>query len=332
MKFAETSEITFDAQYTPDGKRVATAQVSGFVEIFDVTTDTVSKISSFKRHKDSCRSIRFYSDEKFLSCASNGSIGFGTGDNIEWLRKKTAVGANVIEKWGDHCFVVGDDNGMLEGYDLRTPATNGPLFRCTEHDDFISSVIFGKNDMLVSGAGDSRLGVFDLRTKKLFALSDEQEDEILSLEIIKDGEKVVCGGQTGTIALFQWGDFGDQKDRLPDHPESVDAMVKISEDAIVTGCSDGKLRVVSLYSQIHGNRILSVLGDHDDNSINGLTISPDQKEIVSCSVDSQIRFWSVEKALEALEVEDERERPKKKTKIAGENTQKMQAKAFFDEL
>merc|ERR1719211_243653 len=32
--------------------------------------------------------------------------------------------------------------------------------------------------------------------------------------------RVACGGQTGVMSFFQWGDFGDQKDRMADHPES----------------------------------------------------------------------------------------------------------------
>ena len=57
--------------------------------------------------------------------------------------------------------------------------------------------------------------------------------------------------QSGTVGIFSWGDFGDVSDRLLGHPESVDAMAAISEDVIVTGSSDGMIRVVG----IHPNKV-----------------------------------------------------------------------------
>ena len=53
--------------------------------------------------------------------------------------------------------------------------------------------------------------------------------------------------QSGTVGIFSWGDFGDVSDRLLGHPESVDAMVALSDDIVVTGSSDGMVRVVGVH-------------------------------------------------------------------------------------
>lgn len=382
MKFCQTSDHVFDVQYSPDGSRVACSLVTGYIEIFNVSTSSAcstttvpndenadqdqkttttattatasscsssspTKVGAWKRHKESCRTIRYYGDNRLLSCASNGSIGCGPGEDFVWIRRHTGTGVNSLLTWGEHCFVYGDDKGSIGAYDMRIESTKGPIMEFSEQSDFISSMIWGTKDgagadraagdptMLVAGCGDSTLGVYDVRMKRLHALSDEQEDEILSLELLKGGDKVVCGGQTGILSIFSWGDFGDQKDRIVGHPASVDCMVRISEDALVTGCEDGKLRVVSVYAQAVGNRILSVVGDHGDDPVQGLTIRPsDGKEIASCGMDNMVRFWSTDEALSALETD--KERPSKKPKVnpveQKSNTQKMQAKAFFSDL
>ena len=74
--------------------------------------------------------------------------------------------------------------------------------------------------------------------------SEQIEDELLSLVVMKRGRKVVCGSQEGVLDIFSWDEFGDVSDRFPGHPNSVDALLKIDEDTIVTGSSDGLIRCV----------------------------------------------------------------------------------------
>ena len=54
--------------------------------------------------------------------------------------------------------------------------------------------------------------------------------------------------------------------RFPGHPETVDCMLKIDESMLLTGSSDGLIRVVS----IQPNKILGVVGDHDDFPVEGM--------------------------------------------------------------
>ncbi len=48
--------------------------------------------------------------------------------------------------------------------------------------------------------------------------------------------------------------------RYPGHPESVDALVAFDEDTLLTGSSDGVIRIVSVLP----NKLLGVLGQHPD--------------------------------------------------------------------
>lgn len=111
--------------------------------------------------------------------------------------------------------------------------------------DYISG--FATNpaqDHLLATSGDGRLTAYDLRKNALAGKSDELDDELLSVAVIKNGRKIVCGSQDGVLVIFSWGTWGDMSDRFPGHPDSVEALLKVDEDTVLTGSSDGIIRYV----------------------------------------------------------------------------------------
>ena len=90
--------------------------------------------------------------------------------------------------------------------------------------------------------------------------------------VIKGGRKVVVGTQSGVLNVYSWGAMNDCSDRFPGHPESVDALVKFDEDTLLTGSSDGAIRIVN----IQPNRLLGLVGAHADLPIECLSLSTDK--------------------------------------------------------
>lgn len=130
---------------------------------------------------------------------------------------------------------------------------------------------------LCATCADGCLSVYDIRrsgTKGLIAMSDFQEDELLTMTIVGNGTKVVCGSQLGPLLIFKWGDFGDQKERILGHQESVDCIAKISKGAVLTGSSDGKVRAVAVNHWRIKEGICWVAADHK-LPVNQVAISPD---------------------------------------------------------
>jgi len=120
-----------------------------------------------------------------------------------------------------------------------------------------------------------------------YTQSDNQDDEILSLSLVKKSQKLLCGTQTGTLLLFSYNFWGDTSDRFPGHPQSLDALLKIDEDTVLTGSSDGLVRAVQLLP----NTLLGVLGGHDGFPVEGLGFSAGRKMVGSLSHDEYIRLW-----------------------------------------
>jgi hypothetical protein len=113
---------------------------------------------------------------------------------------------------------------------------------------------------------------------------------LAAVAVLKGGKKVVTGSQGGVIALWSWGYWADCSDRFPGHPESVESLVKWDEDTVLTGSSDGGLRIVGVLP----NRLLGVLGEHEGGMpIEQLALSGDRKLLASASHEAGIALWDM---------------------------------------
>lgn len=168
----------------------------------------------------------------------------------------------------------------------------------SHHEDFISDMALAESSgTLVVTSGDGRLSAINLKAGKVEGVSDQIEDELLSVAIIKGGKKVVAGTQDGILNIYSWGKWADLDDRHPGHPQSIDAMLKLDENTLVTGSSDGILRVVG----VQPSKLYGVLGEHEDYPIEGLSWSFDRSLIASISHDDTVRFWDARILMEPEE-------------------------------
>lgn len=157
----------------------------------------------------------------------------------------------------------GDDDGVIKIWDLRLAANKKQscVMKFQDHEGTISDMVLNdEKTMLLSAACDGCLGVFDLRKPELYAMSDNLEEDLTSICISKYGKKVLCSSSEGVINIFSWDWFGDIKDRIIGHPNSIDTMIKYDEDTVITGSEDGLIRAVSVLP----NKIIAILGDPTD--------------------------------------------------------------------
>ncbi|KAL5168922.1 WD repeat-containing protein 55 [Glycine soja] len=105
------------------------------------------------------------------------------------------------------------------------------------HESAVNRLINLTESTVVSGDNDGCI--------KAQARSEFSEDELLSVVLMKNGRKVVCGSQTGIILLYSWGCFKDCSDQFTDlSSNSIDAMLKLNEDRIITGSEN---RIINLF-------------------------------------------------------------------------------------
>lgn len=159
---------------------------------------------------------------------------------------------------------------------------------------------------LLSTSTNGTLGVYDLRKgnnakDKLYALSDQMEEEYLCLSLVKDEQKVAVGTSSGAIGIFNWDWFGDVKDRVIGHPEGVECMVKYNENVLLTGGEDGWVRVVGLFPSA-----VNLFQKHEEDSdepasISGIDMSHDSRILGTISHDCSINFYDLTEISDQLD-------------------------------
>lgn len=91
-------------------------------------------------------------------------------------------------------------------------------------------VIDDSRNFMLTSSLDGYLSVFDLRVqsnneKSLYARSDCMEEDLTDLCLVKGGRFVCASTSEGNLLLFKWDFFGDFKDRIVGHPNSINTMV-----------------------------------------------------------------------------------------------------------
>ncbi|WIA29086.1 hypothetical protein OEZ86_011597 [Tetradesmus obliquus] len=214
-----------------------------------------------------------------------------SGKAVTRLTKAHSAGINRLLGIPEQpsLLAAGDMDGGLCIWDLRSQQH---VLKYNKHSDYISGLtVSEKQQALLAVSGDGTLSVHDLRSCKVLARSeDDADDELMSVAVVKNGKKVVCGSTSGVLAIWSWGYWNDCSDRFPGHPESVDALVTYDEDTLITGSSDGALRIVSILP----NKLLGVLGEHEeDMPVERLAMAADKSLLASVSHDACVKLWDL---------------------------------------
>ncbi|TDH65833.1 hypothetical protein CCR75_002055 [Bremia lactucae] len=292
----------FDIDFHPKANIVAVGCIDGVVQIYKYSDEMNTKLIDIKNHQEAVRALLFSPDGQTLYTASTDKSirAFDIQGKPVWAEMRAHDHpVNRLHELSDNVFVSGDDQGCIKIWDTRQHRC---LSEFKEHTDYISGfATTSAQDHLLATSGDGRLSAYDLRKNALVGKSDELDDELLSIAVIKNGRKIVCGSQDGVLVIFSWGIWGDMSDRFPGHPDSVEAVLKVDEDTILTGSSDGIVRVV----QLHPNKLLGVIGDHEDFPVENLKFTYDRKIIGSVSHTNKVHFWDVAYLFEDDDEEDE---------------------------
>lgn len=297
----ECGEQVFDIAFHPRDRFIAAGLIDGTVKLYNYNVLDENggnrEVLSLNHHQKACRGLQFNeAGDRLFTISSDKSLQIidGTGNvilNIEDAHDEAINKCFGLYELGPDIITTGDDSGCVKIWDTRLAMnTKAAVMSWQIHQDYIAGFAYSHDKQtLLSCSGDATLGVYDIRNNTT-AISDDQESEITSLEIIKGGKKVVCGTQDGVVLIFSWGKWGDCTDRFPGHPEGIETFLKIDESTIMTGSTDGLIRVV----EILPNKVLGIVGDHDNFPVECIRASGDRKYLASIAHDDVVRFWNID--------------------------------------
>jgi len=275
---------------------VASGLINGDVILHSFQTSTEGRIEEeWLHHKKAVRDIDFTEDGKRLySVGKDKSIicvDVESGKLKRRIKKAHENPIYSIAMTGDTFIATGDDNGVLKCWDMRSKTCTMEFKEC---EDYISDMVVEDNKIVIASSGEGTLTAFNVRRKRMDLQTELFDSDLLCLAKVKNGQKLVCGTSEGVLNMFHWGQWGNISDRFPlKKNRSIDSLVAISDDIVITGTSDGFLRAVHILP----SRVLGPVGRHmEDFPILNLSLTHDQTCVVSCSHDERVKFWNVEEA------------------------------------
>lgn len=198
----------------------------------------------------------------------------------------------MIHALSPQSLLLGTDSSALHVYDLRIPYSKvsaRPEQSHHPHDDYISSLTpLPASDTSTSGfskqwvtTGGTTLAVTDLR-RGVLVRSENQDEELVSSVYMgglpssgtSRGEKVIVGGASGILTLWEKGQWDDQDDRIyvdrnSDGGDAVETM-SIAPDylgkVVAVGLGNGMVKFV----RIGPNKVVSEAVHDEVDGVVGL--------------------------------------------------------------
>ncbi|KAJ9224797.1 hypothetical protein DTO169C6_2717 [Paecilomyces variotii] len=259
-----------------------------------------------RRHKGSCRTLAYGIDGETLYSA-------GTDGIVKAAKTETGVVENkiiippvndrtgsqvdaptVIHALSPQTLILATDSSALHLYDLRIPysaVSAKPEQTHHPHDDYVSSLTpLPPSETSTSGfskqwvtTGGTTLAVTDLR-RGVMVRSEDQEEELISSVYIgglastgsSRGEKVIVGGASGVLTLWEKGAWDDQDERIivdrgTAGGESLETLTLVPEELgkgkmIAVGLGDGRVEFVT----IGANKVVSKVMHDEVEGVVGL--------------------------------------------------------------
>ncbi|EFA86254.1 WD40 repeat-containing protein [Heterostelium album PN500] len=278
----------FSVNFHPTDDLVVVSDAEGRVKLFKYGLEENKSMFALRPHKSGCREACFSTDGKYIFTASSDCsmkvIDVNTG-SVLYTREEAHDDAinTLISK--DFMVFTGDDEGTVKVWDMRQ---QNIVCEFQEHADYISDIITINDRHVVATSGDGGLSIYNFVRRSLDDISEKTDNELLSVASLENDQTLVCGTQDGTILIFDIHNLETPK-KFVGHPQSVDSIVKVSNDSFLSGSSDGMIRYVG----IKPRKLLGVIGEHSTFPVERIAISRDNRYLGSISHDLSLKFWNV---------------------------------------
>ncbi|PRQ38152.1 putative transcription factor WD40-like family [Rosa chinensis] len=279
-------KLAFDLDFHPSQQLVTTGLTDGHLHLYRYSSggSLPERVLEVHAHSESCRAALFVNGG---SAILTGSLDHTilqyveTGSAIACLENAHDDAINRLINLTASTIASGDDGGCIKLWDTRQRSCCNSF---NAHQDYISDMTFSADSMKVLGTRN-----------KVLDESEFSEDELLSVVIMKNGQKVICSSQTGNILLYSWGCFKDCSDRCIDlSPISVDALFKLDEDRLIAGSETGLISLVGILP----NRVIQPIAEHSEYPVERLAFSHDKKFLGSIAHDQMLKLWDMDDILQ----------------------------------
>jgi len=199
-----------------------------------------------------------------------------------------------------HGAVSGDEDGTVKLWDFRAKKC---ALSSKRFEEFVSSFHTDEDrHILIAASGEGTIQSYDLRMNKAATQSEVYSSELNCLSAVRENTKLVVGSGEGILYLFNQDSYGYHSDQYPGHPDSINSLVAVTDNVVLTGCEDGTIRAVHLFP----HRFVGQVGHHgDEMPVEKMDVSSAGDTIASIGHDNRVKFWNIS-YLEKMDYERKR--------------------------
>lgn len=281
-----------DISFHPENDLIAVADMDGQIILFEYSNDKNVAKKKLQIHKKTVRSIEFDSAGRHLYSGSKDKsfkiTDLETGQIKLKIPKAHESPVNQVRPVNEFICATGDEDGMVKLWD---PRSGKSVLECDDFTDIVKDLYVDKDcRLMIAASGEGTIMSYNLRGKKSDVQSEFYEGEMNCLAVVHHDSKLVCGCGDSRLYMYNWDQFGYHSADFPGHPDSVNDMVAVTDNVVITGCEDGTIRAVHLYP----HRFLGAVGHHEGNfPIERLDVSATGEFVASVSHDQKVKFWNI---------------------------------------
>lgn len=289
-----STNVLVHIAFSPDGKRLAIANMDGKPRVFDLATR--AEALSFAGHAGSCEGIAYSPDGSKLATSDvTGAIKIWdarTAEELLFLKHDGFIHSVVFSPDGMRLASV-SETGTIKVWDA---ATGNELLRLQGGLSGIYDVAFtpdGKS--LLTCGKDGSVRVRDVEFGQEYLTLTSSTSTVISVAVSPDGQRIVSSGYDGTIKIWDAAP-GREVFTFSEHTDIVwDIAYSPDGNLLASASQDGKIKI---WDPTAG--ILKLTLPTDEGIADGfssLAFSPDGQSLATGGLSGSLYIWDVETGL-----------------------------------
>lgn len=283
------------ADYSPDGRQLATIGDDGTVILWDASNgEELVRLPGTTEPDDfvSIKRVAYSPDGKLLAACNRNQVKIydpASGDLIKTLGGHQADITAIAFSADGTRLASGDRGGSAVIWDI---STGNSLLQLAGHSDAIEGLTFSPDGKwLITAGDDATMKIWDVVTGDLLRNFTDFSGVIGGVTFSSDGTQFAFSD--GTIHTWQFS-----LDPVDDKTMIVNREIFTIPGASADSFSpDGRQlagvsgNAIKLWDAANGRELLTLVGHSD--WVMGLAFSPDGKWLASTSLDGTIKVWSI---------------------------------------